>query len=44
VDGRAGKSYAFWHGKLDEIAIFNHALTAADIERLYQAGGRYIED
>ena len=44
VDGKSGqnKSYAFWHGKLDEIAIFNHALSAADIKRLYNAGKIFV--
>jgi len=26
-----------WHGRLDEIALFNHALTAADIRAVYEA-------
>ncbi len=30
-------SLGFWDGRIDELAIFNHALAAQDIERLYQA-------
>ena len=30
-------SVGYWDGRIDELAIFNHALSAEDIERLYLA-------
>ena len=33
-DGDEGPSGFFWHGRIDELAIFNRALSAAEILRL----------
>jgi hypothetical protein len=30
---------AFWDGRIDELAIFNHGLTAENIQRLFAAAG-----
>lgn len=32
-----GSQYAFWNGKLDEVAIFNKALSADKIQQIYNA-------
>ncbi len=34
-DAPALKPVQFWRGRIDELAIFNHALSAADIRRLF---------
>ena len=36
--------YNMWDGRLDELAIFNHALSAKDIQRLYElaSSGRVV--
>lgn len=36
-DNRDGKMIHFWHGRIDEIALFNHPLTDADIIKQYQS-------
>tara|TARA_B100000927_G_scaffold113354_2_gene91662 strand:- start:14447 stop:15958 length:1512 start_codon:yes stop_codon:yes gene_type:complete len=36
-DNRDGKMTHFWHGRIDEIALFNHPLTDADIMKQYQS-------
>ncbi len=33
----------FWDGTIDELAIFNHALTREEIKRLYDAGRSMLE-
>jgi len=33
-----GQPSDFWHGRIDELALFNHAITSEDIRRLYEAG------
>ena len=30
-------SVGYWDGRIDELAVFNHALTATDIKRLYRS-------
>jgi hypothetical protein len=30
--------HSYWHGRLDEIAVFNHSLNPRQIRNLYQAG------
>lgn len=32
----------YWDGRIDELAIFNHALTAKDIKRLYRSPERVV--
>jgi hypothetical protein len=36
-DNRDGKMTHFWHGRIDEVALFNHPLTDADIMKQYQS-------
>ena len=35
-DGGERPTGYYWHGRIDEVAFFNRALSAADIERLFR--------
>ena len=37
VQDQNGSAYAFWNGKLDEVAIFDTALSANKIQQIYDA-------
>ena len=37
IQDQNGSQYAFWNGKLDEVAIFNTALSADKIQQIYDA-------
>lgn len=34
--GITSSAYNFWHGRIDEFALFNHALSGEEISQLYQ--------
>ena len=37
VQDQNGSEYAFWNGKIDEVAIWNRVLTSCDAAGIYQA-------
>ena len=42
VQDQNGSEYAFWNGKIDEVAIWNRVLTSCDATGIYQASSNGI--